>query len=223
MTIPATNSQSAAVTTTMTIEQLPLGKCSEVSLAFSAQAGTEVAGTFGSDVSINFYVLSPQDFDAIQNQKCSLPTGANPLYIQMNSVAHENPYRSLPFPANGTYYFVFVYPNSGISQLSSGHATVELTFPASITLLAASSTQSSSSSNVVATTTQSRTAASTTLSITPSTTPSSHSIFRNDRSHRNSRCYGARSFGDVVHEAADAASGTESGIETGHRKARNEV
>jgi KaiC/GvpD/RAD55 family RecA-like ATPase len=75
----------------------------------------------------------------------------------VNSVGHGNPYRTLPFPANGTYYFVFVYPNSGIAQLASGHATVELSFPSFITLTTAGVSSIRSSSNVIVTTTQSTT------------------------------------------------------------------
>jgi len=167
--IPNATSQSTAITTTTTIRQLPLGQCSQTSLAFSAQAGEEMTGTFGSDASINFYILSQEDFDAIQNPNCHLPTSAKPLYIQVNSAGHDNPYRSLPFQANGTYYFVFVYPNSGIAQLVSGHATVELSFPPFITLITPGASSTRSSSNVIVTATQSTTE-STTENTTESTT-----------------------------------------------------
>src|SRR5208337_5364614 len=135
LAFPNGSGQSAAVTTTMTVNQPPSGQCSETSLAFSAQAKKEITGTYGSDVSVNFYILSQKDFDVIQNPTCHLPTSATPLVIDVNSVGHGNPYRTLPFPANGTYYFVFVYVNNGVYALVNGHATIELSFPPSITLL----------------------------------------------------------------------------------------
>jgi KaiC/GvpD/RAD55 family RecA-like ATPase len=166
--VPNASSQSTAITTTTTIRQLPLGQCSQTSLAFSVQAGMEITGTFGSDVSINFYILSQKDFDGIQNVNCHLSTSAKPLYIQEHSVGHDNPYRSLPFPTNGTYYFVFVYPNSGTSQLASGHVTVELSFPPSITLITTGASSTKSSSSIIVRTTQNATESATAASTGPS-------------------------------------------------------
>lgn len=168
LAIPNASSQSAAVTTTTTIKLPPAGQCSEISFAFSAQAGKELTGTFGSDASISFYVLTPADFDAIRNPTCSLPASSRPIYIHENVVGHDNQYRTLPFPANGTYYFVFVLTNIGPTQLASGSATVHFSFPASTILSAtvASSTKSSSSSIVT-------TAQSTTTSATFSSTAAS--------------------------------------------------
>lgn len=139
------NGQSTVVTTTTTIRQPPVGQCSEVSIAFSGQQGQEIAGTFGSDSSISFYVLTPADFMAIQNPTCSLPPSSRPLYSEINVVGYDNSYRSLPFPTDGTYYFVFTFLNSGISQLVSGYANLQLTYPAS-TVIFASTTVSSTTS-----------------------------------------------------------------------------
>ena len=168
LSIPNGSSQSAAVTTTMTISQPPSGQCSEISLAFSGQAGKEIAGTFGSGVSISFYILSQKDFDAIQNPNCRLPTSSRPLYIVVNQVGHGNPYRSLPFPANGTYYFVFVYLNNGII-IANGSATIELSFPPSTTLVPTVASATTSSSSPIVTATQST---SPIVTATQSTSPS---------------------------------------------------
>ena len=155
LAIPNGSSQSAAVTTTMTVNQPPSGQCSETSIAFSAQARKEITGTYGSDAPINFYILSQKDFDAIQNPTCYLPTSATPLFIDVSSVGHGNPYRSLPFPANGTYYFVFVYFNKSVSALVKGYASIELSFPPSITLVTTVTSSTTSSSSPIVTTTQS--------------------------------------------------------------------
>jgi len=171
LSIPYVNSQAAVITTTTTITQPPQGQCSEISLAFLGEAGKEIAGVFGSDASVSFYVLSPADLTAIQNPTCSLPQSSRPLYSEVNVVGFDNNYRSLPFPADGTYYFVFVLSNTGPSQLVSNYATVQLTFPAATTFITSgtSSTTTSSSSIVIVTTpSTSLTAASTVESTGPS-------------------------------------------------------
>ncbi|MGA8904811.1 MAG: hypothetical protein WB661_07365 [Candidatus Bathyarchaeia archaeon] len=142
------NSQSATITTTTTITEPPSGQCSEISLAFSAQAGRQIVGTFGSDAAVNFYILSQQDYNAIQNPNCSLPPSSRPLFSELNSVGHDNSYRSLTLPANGTYYFVFVL-TSKPGHLTSGFAKVELAFPASVILVT-----TGASSSVIVTSTQ---------------------------------------------------------------------
>jgi len=153
LSMPYVNSQAAVITTTTTITQPAQGQCSEISLAFLGQAGKEVAGVFGSDASVSFYVLSPADLAAIQNPTCSLPQSSRPLYSETNVVGFGNNYRSLPFPSDGTYYFVFVLSNSGPSQLVNNYATVQLTYPASTTFVTSgtSSTTASSSSAVLVT------------------------------------------------------------------------
>ena len=168
LSIPNANSQSAAVTTTTTIEQPPSGQCAEISLAFSARAGQELAGTFSSDASISFYILSPADFDAIRNPNCSLPSSARPLYSQTNSVGHDNPYRTLVFPSNGTYYIVFVLLNSSQAELASGFATVEVSFPASTIFITTEASYTISSSSIIVRTTQSTTESATVASTGPS-------------------------------------------------------
>jgi len=142
------NSQSATITTTTTITEPPSGQCSEISLAFSAQAGRQIVGTFGSDAAVNFYILSQQDYNAIQNPNCSLPPSSRPLFSELNSVGHDNSYRSLTLPANGTYYFVFVL-TSKPGHLTGGFAKVELAFPASVILVT-----TGASSRVIVTSTQ---------------------------------------------------------------------
>jgi archaellum biogenesis ATPase FlaH len=169
--IQSATSQTATVTATTTITQPPPGQCAEVSLPFSAQQGKEVAGAFGSDTSIDFYVLSKQDLDAIRNPACNLPPSSRPLYSEMNVVGFDNRYESLPFPANGTYYFVFVV--TGATQLATGYATVELTFPQSTSLIetirsaSPSMTQNSTTTVAQVTTVVSATNPSTAAVLTP--------------------------------------------------------
>jgi KaiC/GvpD/RAD55 family RecA-like ATPase len=93
--------------------------------------GDEIAGTYGSDAPINFYILTQDELKSIQN--CHLPSAARPLLDEENAIGYGNPYHSLPFPADGTYYFVFIA--SGPASVPSGYATVELSFPASTTLI----------------------------------------------------------------------------------------
>ena len=156
------------LTTTTTINQPPKGQCTEISFAFLGQAGKEIAGLFGSDASISFYVLSPADLTAIKNPTCTLPASSRPLYSEVNVVGFDNSYRSLPFSTNGTYYFVFVLANAGITQLVSGYAHIQLTYPDS-TILVTSETSSTStgSSSIIMATTQST---SQSLMTTPTST-----------------------------------------------------
>ena len=150
LSIHGVNSQSAIVTTTTTINQPSPGHCNEVTIAFFGKAGQEVAGTFGSDASVSFYVLAPSDLTAIQNPNCRLPQSSRPLYSETNVVGYDNPYRSLPFPADGTYYFVFVLANGGQSQLQSGFANIQLTYPSTTPLM----TTQTSPTTVVTSSTQ---------------------------------------------------------------------
>jgi hypothetical protein len=133
--IPTASSQSTGTTTTMTISQpASQGQCAILTLGFTARAGEQITGTFGSDTSVNFYILSPNDLGAIQN--CQLNPAVKAIFIEENSVGHDNPYRTLSFPTNGTYYFVFTYKRS-LSSLPSGYATVELSYPSSISFVGA--------------------------------------------------------------------------------------
>ena len=105
-------------------------------LAFSAKTNQVIGGTFGSDTVIDFYILSQNDFNALsQENTCSLPYAANPLFDLTGVWAYNNGYSSSPIPTNGIYYFVFVYHNNGIAELSSGFATVMLTYPPFVTII----------------------------------------------------------------------------------------
>ena len=174
--IPNVNSQSAVVTTTMTLSQPSSGKCAELSLPFSAQKGKEIFGTFGSDSSVSFYIVTPADFMLLQSSlTCSLPPSSRPLYSETNVVGYGNNYRTLQFPADGTYYIVFVV--TGQTQLVSGYANIQLTYPSSLTFIgsvSASSTvallSSVASSSIIASSSvvPSSTVASTSVAVTSS-------------------------------------------------------
>lgn len=145
--VPSGSSQSSSITTTMTLTQPAPGQCTVRSLAFLGVQGKGITGTYGADAQISFYILTLGQLNSIQN--CRLPEAARPLFVEMNAVGHGNPYRSLLFPANGTYYFVFIFV-SGPAILASGYATVELSFPSSIIMI--NNSTSSSSPNTTATT-----------------------------------------------------------------------
>ena len=165
------NSQSSVVTTTTTMNRPPMGSCSEISIAFSGRGGNEIYGMFGSNARISFYVLTAADFVTIQNPTCSLPPTSRPLCSELYVVGYDNDYRSVPLPADGTYYFVFVLLNSGVGQFTSGYVTVQLTFPAS-TVLIVSTTISSTIPSATQSTTQiasavtAQTLGSTTVTVT---------------------------------------------------------
>ena len=240
LSIPYGSSQSGAVTTTMTISQPPSGQCTEISLAFSAQKGKEIAGTFGSAVSVSFYILSQKDFNAIQNPNCRLPTSATPLYIVVNQVGHGNQYRSLPFSANGTYYFVFAYANNGII-IPNGSATVELSFPPSTTLVSTVASATTSSSSPIVTASQSTSCnrygdskhefnrygdskhEPNRYGDSKHASCLHHPILRNFRSNRVNCCDWPGRFSVGFHEAGEVADSTEKCTETGDRKERNKV
>ena len=132
LSVPYANSQSSVATTTMTIMQpASSGRCTIRSLAFSAVKGDAIAGTYGSDAPINFYIVTQDELNSIQN--CHLPSSARPLLAEENSVGYGNPYHALPFPTSGTYFFVFIA--SGPTSVPSGYATVALSFPASTILI----------------------------------------------------------------------------------------
>ena len=145
--LPVASSQSTGTTTTMTISQpASQGQCAIVTLGFTARTGEQIMGTFGSDVSVNFYILPPNDLNAIQD--CQLNPSVTPIFREENSVGHDNPYRTLSFPTNGTYYFVFTYKR-GLSSLAAGYASVELSFPSSIAILSATGSVSISTTSAV--------------------------------------------------------------------------
>src|SRR5208337_795129 len=96
LSMPNAHSQSYA-TSTMTIKQPLLGGCAMLPLAFSAHANDIITGTFWSDVSISFYILSQDDFNALWNCSFLHPASVRPLFIQEN-VAGSNPYRTRLIP-----------------------------------------------------------------------------------------------------------------------------
>jgi len=134
--LPTAHSQMNTPSMTTTIQTPPTGQCSVLGLAFSAKANQVIGGTFGSDTVIDFYILSQSDFNALsQENTCGLPYAANPLFDLTGVWAYGNAYGSTPIPTSGIYYFVFVYHNNGIAELTSGYATVELTYPTFVTIL----------------------------------------------------------------------------------------
>jgi hypothetical protein len=134
--LPTAHSQMNTPSMTTTIQTPPTGQCSVLGLAFSAKANQVIGGTFGSDTVIDFYILSQSDFNALsQENTCGLPYAANPLFDLTGVWAYDNAYGSTPIPTSGIYYFVFVYHNNGIAELTSGYATVELTYPSFVTIL----------------------------------------------------------------------------------------
>ncbi len=144
LSVPYANSQSSAATTTMAIMQpASSGRCTIRSLAFSAVKGDAIAGSYGSDAPISFYIVTQDELNSIQN--CHLSSSARPL-LAGNAVGYGNPYHALPFPASGIYSFVFIV--SGPTSVPSGYATVALSFPASTILINTTASPSSITSAV---------------------------------------------------------------------------
>src|SRR5208337_4410059 len=134
MSSPSAISQANESTATTTIQKPPSGKCSTVSEAFTASKGEDVGGTFGADVPIDLYIISSTDFNAFtqSNSNCALPATAVPLFSEQNVIGTQNSYATTPIPADGTYYYLFIYHNNGVGQLSSSYATVHFTYPSFI-------------------------------------------------------------------------------------------
>ena len=134
MSSPSAISQANESTATTTIQKPLSGKCSTVSEAFTASKGEDVGGTFGADVPIDLYIISSTDFNAFiqSNSNCALPATAVPLFSEQNVIGTQNSYATTPIPADGTYYYLFIYHNSGVGQLSSDYATVHFTYPSFI-------------------------------------------------------------------------------------------
>ena len=136
LTTPNANSQtgSAFTFTVVTVGTPPPYQCALLPLEFSAQRGQLVWGYFTADVTMDIYVLSQTDFNAfVQGNTCSLPATAYPLFMQTQVVGSNNAY-SATVPSNGIYYILFVYRNNGINQITSGFATIDLSYPPYITL-----------------------------------------------------------------------------------------
>jgi hypothetical protein len=161
LSIPNVDSQLASTSTTMTMPQPPSqGQCSIVSLGFSAKAG-RISGTFGSTVTVNFYILSSADLNAIQN--CHPST--QPLFAFEQAVGQTNVYMNVYLPNDGIYYFVFVYTR-GAAEVS--HLAVELTYPSSITIIGAAGSSSTSIASTLTPTVQQSTLSTSTPSASPS-------------------------------------------------------
>jgi len=154
LSVSKVSSQTSGTVTGTTIQTPPAGQCSVIALPFSAPVGTVLSGEFTADVPITFYIFSKTDFNAFtQAANCALPESANPLFLEPNVIGYGNPYSSSPIPTNGTYVYVFVYRNNGLTHLSSGYATVNLTYPSSVTFLTGASTITMTFSEVTSNTT----------------------------------------------------------------------
>ena len=193
LSVPYANSQSSAATTTMTLIQ-PAGssQCTVRSLAFSAVKGGVVVGTYGSDAQINFYILTQNESNSIQH--CHLPSAARPLLAEENAVGFGNSYRSLPFPASGTYCFVFIV--NGSTSVPSGYATVELNFPAS-TILINSAGSLNSATSLSSTVSPSSTTSLFSTTATPTVLPTSTTSGSSSVTSQASPVTASRSFGTV--------------------------
>ena len=130
--VPDVHSQTAA-TTTMTIVQPPQGQCSVLPLGFSARTGQVIGGTFGANVAIDLYIVSQKDYVAFnKTSSCAFPASTRPLFVETNVVGTHNSYGTPPIPADGTYYFIFIYRNTGFAQLANNYVIITLTFPSSL-------------------------------------------------------------------------------------------
>ena len=148
LSVSNVNSQSTEMVTNSTIKTPPAGQCSVLALPFSAPVRSVLTGQFTADVPIDFYILSQGDFVAFtQAGNCELTASANPLFNAVYVTSMYNHYSSSPIPANGTYLFVFVYRNNGLTQITSGYGTVYLTFPSFVTFV----TTETSSSTIIMT------------------------------------------------------------------------
>jgi hypothetical protein len=146
LSVPNASSQSSTSTTMTVTQPGAQGQCSILSLPFSAHAGQRITGTFGSNVAINFYILSAADLNGIQN--CQLSGSARPIYQSApQTVGHDNQYQSLAFPADGTYYFVFVYVRGPVE---GGTALVELSYPPAVTIMGSTASASISLASTIA-------------------------------------------------------------------------
>lgn len=134
VSIPNANSQSNVTSNTMTIKTPPAGQCSLLPLTFSAQAGARLSGEFTTDVIVNFYILSQDDFNVfVQSKACTLTAVlTHPLFSLEDVAGSHNQYSTTP-TTNGIYYFVFVYRYNGSWQIASGYGTIRLSFPSFVT------------------------------------------------------------------------------------------
>ena len=119
--------------TVVTANTPPPYQCTLLPLEFTAQRGQLMWGYFTADVTMDIYILSQNDFNTfVQNNTCTLPASAYPLFIQTQVVGSNNAYTAT-IPTGGIYYLLFVYRNNGIQQITSGYATINLIYPLSMT------------------------------------------------------------------------------------------
>jgi len=153
--IPNASSQPGGASfTVVTVNTPPPYQCALLPLEFTAQRGQAVGGYFTADVTLDVYVLSQTDYYSfVQTNTCQLPRTAYPLFMQTQVYGSNNAYNAV-IPSNGVYYILFVYRNNGISQITSGYATIDLSYPPFITLTqvsptAAATTFTSSNSSML--------------------------------------------------------------------------
>jgi len=153
LTVPNANSQSGAAHTVVTVNTPPPQQCALLPLTFLAQKSQLIQGYFTTDVTVDFYILTQNDFNAfVQENTCSLPQSAYPLFI-LPQIGGSNNIYNVAIPTNGTYCILFVYRNNGLSQIASGYATIDLSYPQSITLTQVTTTGTNSSMMSISTTT----------------------------------------------------------------------
>ena len=134
LTVPNANSQSGAAYTVVTVNTPPPRQCVLLPLAFSAQKGQVLQGSFTADVILDFYVLTQNDYNAfVQWNTCAIPQSAYPLFM-LQQVFELNKTYNTAIPNDGIYYILFVYRNNGISQIATGYATIDLYYPQLMTL-----------------------------------------------------------------------------------------
>jgi len=136
---PKANGQGVSFTV-VTANTPPPHQCTLLPLEFTAQSGQLMWGYFTADVTMDLYILSQNDFNTfVQTNTCTLPGSAYPLFMLTQAVGMNNAY-SATIPAEGTYYLLFVYRNNGISQITSGFGTIDISYPLYITLTQVSPT-----------------------------------------------------------------------------------
>jgi hypothetical protein len=143
---PKTTGQGVSFTV-VTANTPPPYQCTLLPLEFTAQRGQLMWGYFTADVTMDIYILSQNDFNTfVQTNTCTLPGSAYPLFMQTQVVGSNNAYTAT-IPTEGTYYLLFVYRNNGISQITSGYATIDVSYPLYITLTQVSPTAITTSTN----------------------------------------------------------------------------
>jgi hypothetical protein len=149
LSVSNVSSQMSRTVTTTTIKAPPAGQCSVLAIPFSAPARSVISGEFTADVTLDFYILSQNDFSVFSQSGSCAPSRANPLFKLVDVVGARNQYNSMPTSASGIYIFVFVY-RTGLTSIASGYGTVRLSFPSFVTFVPI---QNSSSTIIMTSTT----------------------------------------------------------------------